>query len=500
MAQSFWPGQSSRMRTDFRTGEAEVFEQIGNLAATVGDVAVKIHLQQAQDQFSTAQIQIKQAEENHAVALRKEQDESKYPAMLEKHKATVNKFRPKNPLAAKDFDTLVAGKSIEWGKASINAMEDRLLDKWEVKADVLEQEFIETGDEAAYIEHMTRGVQLHNQDESQTLRRVEEAKKKADRNIWINKARTDPEKLLDSVKIVDGQEQIGLIPELKDHGVIMEVINIAKGSIADQTIEKGRITIDQTARLHQAAADPNTKVAEYEAKIQQSDALTPEQKITAMNKFTQARSIMAVGGDNSYTKTQNWTLYSDHRERAAKRTITEQEIMDSVGPRGYAWKEAERLLKIISGESSSSKAFEESAAAKNLTAQIKAMLPVTGPSVDITDVALNQFANQRGLGLLEDAIRENPNWTDREKKEEALRIGRQLEREYDDGTLELSMERALEMTTEELAQEIERDLNKINLSEIKRFGIPRPRTKAEYDALPKGTTYIHPTLGRVVKQ
>ena len=500
MAKSFWPGPSFRPRTDFRTGEGEVFRQLGNLAATGGDIAVKLYVQQAQDQFSTAQIQTKQAEADYAASLSKELDESKYPGMLKKYEASIKEFRPKNPLAAHDFDGYIANKSVEWGKANTQAMEDRLLDKWEVKADILEKEFIETGDEIAYVEHMGKGVQLHGQDESQSLRRVEAARGKADRRIWLDTAKSRPEELLDSVKTVDGKERIGLLPGLTDPGVILEIKNIAKGSIADQIIEKGRLSIETQARLSEAAADPNTDVGEYQIKIQQSDGLTDEQKINAMDKFVKSRRIMAAGGDNSYTRTQNWTLYSNHRERAAKRTITEQEIMDNVGPGGYSWPEAERLLKIISGESSSSKAFEESAAAKNLTAQIKAMLPVTGTTIDRTDVALNQFATQRGLGLLEDAIQRNPDWTDREKKEEALRIGRQLEREYDNGTLELSMERALEMTTEELAKEIERDLNKISLSEIRRFGIPRPRTKAEYDALPKGTTYIHPTLGRVVKQ
>jgi hypothetical protein len=30
--------------------------------------------------------------------------------------------------------------------------------------------------------------------------------------------------------------------------------------------------------------------------------------------------------------------------------------------------------------------------------------------------------------------------------------------------------------------------------------VAQPKTKAEYDALPKGTPYIHPTLGPKVKQ
>jgi len=165
-----------------------------------------------------------------------------------------------------------------------------------------------------------------------------------------------------------------------------------------------------------------------------------------------------------------------------------QEIMDNVGPGGFSWPEAERLISVLNGKSSSSEAFEDTAAAKNLTSQVKAMLPVTGTLVDREDVALNQFATQKGLGLLEDAIQNNSKWTDREKKEEALRIGRRIEQEYDSGVLELELERVVEMTTEQRAF-VGKGLAP---SEFKGRGIPQPKTKAEFNKLSSGTIFIDP--------
>lgn len=260
-----------------------------------------------------------------------------------------------------------------------------------------------------------------------------------------------------------------------DPGKMRAMKNLAIGTIGDAQRGVARLTLKQTTAIKNSAMDDSVTSEFMAKKILQSDGLTNPQKESALKLFTRSRQTMTKGGNNAYRITENWGLYTEHRERAAKRRITEQEIVDSVGPGGYSWPEAERLIRVISGEDSSAKAFEDSGAAKNLIAQIKAMIPTTGALVDRVEVALNQFATQKGLELLEDAIQNNPDWTDRQKKEEALRIGRQLEREYDDGTLEAGLEEIFDR-------------------------IPKPKTKAEYDALPTGTTYIHPTLGRVIKK
>jgi len=466
----------------------EVARQAERLAATVGNVAANIYIKQAQDQYTTAEIQVKAAEAKFATELSSNQDETTYNQSLEKLKAATAKLRPKNPLAASNYDNYIASKSVDWDKSVKAAMKDRLEDKWEVKADILEKEYIESGEEADYTKHMLAGVALYKRDESQTKKRMAKAKEGAEKEEALRRIRANPEEFKRTLKN-DKSPMLEDLPSVNnDTGKMMWAKNIAEGAIADIKIAKGALTIQQESILNKAAADPKTTTDFMERKISQSDGLTPEQKITAMNKYTAARQTMARGGGNPYIKTDNWELYSQFRERAANGTITQQEIMDNVGPGGFSWPEAERLISVLNGKSSSSEAFEDTAAAKNLTSQVKAMLPVTGTLVDREDVALNQFATQKGLGLLEDAIQNNSKWTDREKKEEALRIGRRIEQEYDSGVLELELERVVEMTTEQRAF-VGKGLAP---SEFKGRGIPQPKTKAEFNKLSSGTIFIDP--------
>lgn len=443
MAQSFWPGQRSRTNVQPDTTSDDLWREIGRLAETASDFNTQIYTRQAQDQLSTSGIQVEAAEAELTEAIAAEQDESKFEAILKAHNAKINKFKPKNPLAAKGFDLLIAERRISWDKAHKEAIKDRLKEKWETKADIYEKRAIETGNFALYEKHMMGGF-LHGQDTSKINKRIETARHLADRRKMESMAGNNPEWILENMETPADMKRLFPNSIPSDFAYIT---GITKGAISERKLARGRITLKQTASIKEAATDPEITADFMGRKISQSDGLTPEQKITALNLYTQSRRAMANGRSNAYTTTENEELYTNHRRRAANRTITEQEIIDSVGPGGYSWPRAEKLVSIINGSSSSSKAFEESAAAKNLTQQIKVMIPVTGDLADRESVALNQFANQRGLGLLEDAMLNHPEWTDRENKEEALRIGRHLEREYEDGTLELGIERALEMTT-----------------------------------------------------
>ena len=300
MANSFWPGQSFRPRTDFRTGEGEVFRQLGNLAATGGDIAVKLYVQQAQDQFSTAQIQTKQAEADYAASLSKELDESKYPGMLKKYESSIKEFRPKNPLAAHDFDGYIANKSIEWGKANTKAMEDRLLDKWEVKADILEKEFIETGDEIAFVEHMGRGVQLHGQDESQSLARVEKTRHSAERRKAENAALSKPEGFLEKVK---GNKIEGF--PLLTPGDVQDMRNVALGEISFRKRQEDQVSSDLIDDVTSHAVQGTTPDQMKEL-IRQTVGITDKEKTLLMKSYMSAQSIWEDKGVDPYMTTQSF--------------------------------------------------------------------------------------------------------------------------------------------------------------------------------------------------
>ena len=160
----------------------------------------------------------------------------------------------------------------------------------------------------------------------------------------------------------------------------------------------------------------------------------------ALNKYKNAFSIINTTGENPFTKTQSWDRFGEIRQKILDREVrSEKEIRDYTGKKdGYAIAQEKYLLDLYNGNESSAKAFEDSAAAQNLKALINYNIAEEKDEPDIY-----QFATQRGLGLLQDTITNNPDWTDREKKEAALRIGRQLEREYEDGTLETALENVI---------------------------------------------------------
>jgi len=225
---------------------------------------------------------------------------------------------------------------------------------------------------------------------------------------------------------------------------------------------------------------------DWQGGIDKINAALPELGVdwhtNALNKYRNAFSILNETGTNVFTTTQNWSLYNDHRKRAASKSITEKEIMDSVGVNGYSWTQAEHLLTVLNGKSSLAKAFEDSAAAKNLITLTKDLYD------PIKDAEMSQFVNQRGLGLLEDWIDNNPDATDREKKERALIIGRQLQDEDESGLLELGLEAVIKPKAPITGE----DFDKIDLSEIKRFSKKKGITKAEFDKLPSGAIFIAP--------
>lgn len=439
---AFWPGQRSRTNVQPETTSDDLWREIGRLAETASDFNTQIYIRQAQDQLSTSGLQVEAAEAELMEAIGNEQDESKFEAILKKHKANVNKFRPKNPLAAKGYDLSIASKDISLDKAIKDATKDRLKEKWETKADIYEKRAIETGNFALYEKHMAGGF-LHGQDTSKIDKRIETARHLADRRKMESMAGNNPEWILENMKTPADMKRLFPNSIPSDFAYIT---GITKGAISERKLARGRITLKQTASIKEAATDPEITADFMGRKISQSDGLTPEQKITAMNLYTQSREAMANGRPNAYTTTENELLYTEDRRRASNRTITEQEIIDHVGSGGYSWPRAEKLVTIIHRKSSSSKAFKESESAKNLIQQIKVMIPVTGEYIEREEVALNQFTTERGLALLEDANENNPDWTDSERNEETLRIGHQLERDFESGLLEDELEKVIKQT------------------------------------------------------
>jgi len=462
-----------------------------DLSKDFADEFKRRRLQRIADQTDEFKLRYAEEQEKFSVALSNEQDPEKYPAMYEKFNNNVSSsFMPKDPLAAQAARFYVRAKDIPNRKFIRGLQTAKYKDRWfgrygALKVDV--EQGTRTLNELTFMQ--MEGKNLGYIGEEQAGDDFRETKKIADYKRWSNIAKVEPEKVINSIEIKDGKKVIGYIPDLKDTGDIEAIESIAEGRYFDIIARRKRISLDTRTKINEKADDPNFSSIEFEEEVTKAvdmHEITPEQGDTMRGVWKEARKTVSEGNPNPYTTTSNWDLYTEHRKRAANRTITEQEIMDNAGStEGYSWPEAEKLLRVINGKDSSSKAFEDSAAAENLK-------KIIGDTIG-DDVSLNQFATQRGMGLLEDAIQSHPDWTDREKKEEALRVGRRIEREYDDGLLETELERTIEITTEQRAEAIEKDLNKIDLSEIKKYSRKRKGiTKAEFDKLPSGAVFLAP--------
>ncbi len=202
--------------------------------------------------------------------------------------------------------------------------------------------------------------------------------------------------------------------------------------------EKREAEVELKARGF-AIATPE-RPADWQAGVDIINASLPELGADwhsqAINKHQNAFRIMNATGKNVYKETQSPTKFGEIRDSVLAGTATEKEIRDNVGPDGYSTTDEAYLIKLFNGDESKAKALEDSAAGKNLTALIDDIL-----FRDDNYLELSQYTNQRGLGFLGDYIKRNPEATGREKKEEALRISRNLEREYESGSLEQELER-----------------------------------------------------------
>ena len=139
-----------------------------------------------------------------------------------------------------------------------------------------------------------------------------------------------------------------------------------------------------------------------------------------LNKLQNASRILADGGPNPYTKTQNWTIFEDDKVKALAQKLTEDDIRKHTGPNGYSDPEANRLREIIKGNATG-KDFEDSKAAKHIKELIGA---------STIDDELKPAIREKGYRLLSDAISssEKP-LNDRQKTELALKIFVELEKE-----------------------------------------------------------------------
>jgi hypothetical protein len=216
------------------------------------------------------------------------------------------------------------------------------------------------------------------------------------------------------------------------------------------------------------------------------DELGDDWQTDALNKFQNAFRITNTKGENPFIKTQSYEKFTEIRQEILDEKIkSEREIRKWTGKKdGYAIPQEKYLLDLYKGDESSSKAFENTAAAK----LIKEMLEDWEEGVRIRPEMVN-ILREKGYRLLEDAIQaaEKP-LTERQKKEKALSIYNSLILEA--STITTKPEALL--TPKDIAEREQYFVRK-GLAPGEFMGaIPQPKTKAEFDKLPSGTIFLAP--------
>ena len=210
----------------------------------------------------------------------------------------------------------------------------------------------------------------------------------------------------------------------------------AHGVKAFNENQHNELTGKQIQAIHQLAIK-NISPDIVTKKIDESDALTPEQKTEAWNVYNNAIKVRAKTGEDLYGSRPT-VKFSEIRQGVLDGTIKkESQIYEWTGKKeGYGQPQEAYLLRLLKGDESKAKALEDTAAGKNLQKLIDFNLDPDDPD----EAELNQFASDKAIGLLQDYIDNNPDATDTDKKVQAIKISRDLKEENESGALERKLE------------------------------------------------------------
>lgn len=258
---------------------------------------------------------------------------------------------------------------------------------------------------------------------------------------------------------------------------------VAQNAINIRTIQKNERISKYYGEVNRLAAQsfdksippeqrpPPTNVVQQILKL--DGDLTDEDRIALVKEYNTAFEILNKTGVDLYSNRPT-DKYQEMRTKVLSGQVkNELEIRQWTGKQdGYGLPQENDLIDLFNGKASTSKAFEDSAVVKN----------VLYPSINGISFAgkelpgdLKAYAREYALRLLEDAInRAEPPMKEREKREEAIRISRNIKQMVESGTFEIEPETLPKTpkTREEQIAAMEAEWDKIPLAKL-------PKTKQE---------------------
>jgi len=183
--------------------------------------------------------------------------------------------------------------------------------------------------------------------------------------------------------------------------------DLNSGAIGQQRYNKARksqIATEAIRRIKKLAADsndPKNNPAVIKEKIRQSDALDETEKEELFDLYTKSLELWKDTGINSFEKTQNYSRFTQMKNDARDKKMTEEEIRKWEGhPDGISTIHADRVRSIMNKKDDASKTAQVIKSEGNIISTIKDFsLELTAEDVDLEPIPkeFKKFATEKAL-------------------------------------------------------------------------------------------------------
>ena len=188
-----WPGTPS-------TGEAQVWQQVGNIGAGIGQLGATFNEQQAQVDFEAFKIQFEGEMDSLGDRLRKNQDETTYHAEVDKIISGAQRYMPKNGLAKRSASSLINQRTPQLHDDANEAMKARVQSKWNSTLITRADAAVRDGHVADYALFVTEGVRNGNISEEDATKGLLETRHAVEFETMKRFATADPDGLLEETE------------------------------------------------------------------------------------------------------------------------------------------------------------------------------------------------------------------------------------------------------------------------------------------------------------
>jgi hypothetical protein len=435
------PSVFGRPSTD--TGGDLTSRALGQFGGALGKVGEDLYRVQGEAELTQKMFEANETFQNLHKELLTETDPEKYEPKFEEAWQKVENVEIKNAWARRRYRLAMPDYRMSQQTAVAEAYAKRVKENHKMAVSYAEAQAVRSGNLNSLTSllntEVEEGYMLPEHKElliETTALEAQDRKHGANQQALSKFAYEDPETVL-SWKTADDMQKAfpDAIPTDLTwiQGVAQDALNIGN--------RQKQLKLNKySGMIHQLAADSidsigknispdqTTTVPAVIKKIISLD-LEPQETTALLDEYNDAVKVWGQSGVNPYKETMNYTVKEQMKNDAIDGKLTEKQIRDAIG-RDISSSDADELRRLIKGEGAS-KALENTAAGKILDDLWNGYQKESFEKTEKID-----WLKEESLRLLEDAIAGNPDMTDREKKEQSMRIYLNLKIRAEAGNIE----------------------------------------------------------------